>query len=252
MGHGIPLLVHANPVVGWDPVPILAFRRWVTPAGEVRGALHHQPTFACGQQVDVRPGLASSGGNCCCATASTPVLIDVAGNGFSLTNANGGVDFDINGDGIKERLAWTIAASDDAWLVLDHSNNGSIDNGRELFGNYSPQLRPPDGVPANGFLALAAYDKTVNGGNGDGLITQSDTVFSRLRLWQDSNHNGIAENFELHTFGTLGVLTLELDYRESKRTDQHGNLFRYRAKVKNAQGQQMGRWAWDVFLVKAP
>lgn len=193
------------------------------------------------------PGRANSGGDCCCSYASTPVLIDLAGNGFSLTNANGGVDFDINGDGIKERLSWTTAASDDAWLVLDHSNNGSIDNGRELFGNYSPQLRQPNGMPANGFLALAEYDKIANGGNTDGVITQIDAVFSRLSLWQDVNHNGIAENWELQTLGAVGITTLALDYKESKRTDAHGNEFRYRAKVTNAQGQQMGRWAWDVF-----
>lgn len=196
------------------------------------------------------PGRTNSGGNCCCSFASTPVLIDVAGNGFSLTDANGGVDFDINGDGIKEKLAWTIAGSDDAWLVLDHSKNGTIDNGRELFGNYSPQLRPPAGASANGFLALAEYDKTVNGGNADGVLTQRDAVFSRLRLWQDANHNGIAENAELRTLNLVGINTLELDYKESKRVDEHGNQFRYRAKVRDDHGQQMSRWAWDVFLVK--
>jgi hypothetical protein len=239
---------------GWvGPCPDTCVPQMLGDPGEGGAGCITPPTDFCVWPAGgCATGLANSGGNCCCATASTPVLIDVGGNGFALTNANGGVDFDINGDGIKERLSWTTAASDDAWLVLDHSNNGSIDNGRELFGNYSPQLRPPAGIPANGFLALAAYDMTVHGGNGDGQITQTDTVFSRLRLWQDLNHNGIAENFELQTLGAFGVMTLDLDYKESKRTDQHGNHFRYRAKIKNAQGQQMGRWAWDVFLVKAP
>jgi hypothetical protein len=46
------------------------------------------------------------------------------------------------------------------------------------------------------------------------------------------------------------VSTIELDYKESKRTDEHGNQFKYRAKVKDARDAQIGRWAWDVFLVR--
>ena len=45
---------------------------------------------------------------------------------------------------------------------------------------------------------------------------------------------------------------LDLDYKKSKRTDQSGNAFRYRAKVKDTNDAQLGRWAWDVFLVRAP
>ena len=194
-------------------------------------------------------GYADAGNGCCCSSFNSPIVVDINGDGFSLTSAKDGVDFDINGDGIKERLAWTAAGSDDAWLVLDHSNNGTIDNGRELFGNYTPQTRPPFRVPANGFLALAEYDKPINGGNGDGVITRRDAVFSRLRLWQDTHHDGIAEQFELHELTALGITTFELNYKESKQTDEYGNRFRYRAKVKSDQSQT-GRWAWDVFLTR--
>jgi hypothetical protein len=213
-----------------------------------------QPT-ECSEEQQINCGsmgmLTSHPPQCACVEfrQNDPVIVDVSGDGFNLTSLANGVNFDIDADGTKQHLAWTALGSDDAFLVLDRNGNGTIDNGSELFGDVTPQ---PISSRPHGFIALAEYDKLEKGGNADGLITKADAVFTQLRLWQDANHNGVSEPSELHTLKQLGLNTIDCDYRRAGRRDENGNVFRYRAKVKDTHDAQVGRWAWDIFLVAEP
>lgn len=185
-----------------------------------------------------------------CVRDISPIVIDTGINGFNLTSRENGVSFDMNGDGRTEHLSWTAAGSDDAWLALDRNNNGTVDNGAELFGNFTSQ---PPSSDRNGFLALTEYDKPTNGGNSDGVIDNRDAIFSNLRLWQDTNHNGISEATELKSLPTLNVTGMELRYVDRSWRDEHGNNFRYHSVVyANRRDPRTWRWASDVFLDFAP
>ncbi|HUP42856.1 MAG TPA: hypothetical protein VM599_06560 [Thermoanaerobaculia bacterium] len=179
-----------------------------------------------------------------CTIDGCPLLIATGAGGFRLTDLDGGVRFDIDADGEHERVSWPDAGTDNAWLVLDRNGNGTIDDGSELFGDSTPQ---PLSEEPNGFLALAVFDQPEHGGNGDGVISAADAVFTQLQLWFDRNHDGISDPDELIGLAEAGIAAIELDYHTSHRRDRHGNQFRYSALVWLDSGGR--RVVTDVFLL---
>ena len=181
-----------------------------------------------------------------CGTHNSPIIIDTQGVGFQLTNALSGVRFELDPTRGPEQIAWTALGSRNGWLTLPH--DGKVETGKDLFGNFTPQ--PPSDHP-NGFTALAVYDKPEHGGNGDGIIDWHDSVYQKLRIWIDENHDGKAQSEELHTLPSVGVLSISLAYTDSRFTDKWGNQFRYKGRINvagNPFGDPVDRTIYDVFL----
>jgi hypothetical protein len=174
-----------------------------------------------------------------CQLPNCPLIVDTARDGYKLTSVENGVRFDLNADGVSEQVAWTRRDSDDAFLALDRNGNGQIDDGSELFGNYTPASADhPEITTANGFEALKFVETASYGpSRRDQLIDARDAVFSRLVLWRDANHNGISEPGELEPVASSGLRAIATEYRNSRRVDRYGNEFRQRSRVLWNDGQ---------------
>lgn len=93
-----------------------------------------------------------------------PLVINFENKTVQLTDKK--YEFDLDSNGSKDKISFVQPGS--GFLALDLNGDGIVNNGQELFG-------PKTG---NGFAELAKYDE-----DGNGWIDESDSVFSRLRLW---------------------------------------------------------------------
>lgn len=162
-------------------------------------------------------------------SSSSPIILDLDGNGVATTAVHAGAYFDHAGDGFAERTGWVD--TDDGLLVRDLDGNGLIDTGAELFGN---ETRLPDGSKvANGFEALALLDS-----NCDGQIDANDPAFTDLKIWIDADGDGCSQPKELWTLAEAGVASIATVYANSDSVDVQGNAHRQVGTYTRADGTQ--------------
>ena len=83
--------------------------------------------------------------------------------------------FDLDADGQMDEISMLNGGS--VYLALDKNQDGTINDGLELFGTAS----------GDGFADLEKYDQ-----DGNGWIDEGDAVFDKLKIWcKDKNGNDI-------------------------------------------------------------
>src|SRR5688572_22914929 len=105
---------------------------------------------------------------------------------FRLTGPQDGVRFDMDGDGVQERVAWPETGVNAAFLVHDTNKDGTITSGAELIGSatYSDVNNGADAL-------LKMFERS--GAERTGSIHLGHDLYNRLLLWADRNHNGRSE-----------------------------------------------------------
>ncbi|WP_457574483.1 hypothetical protein [Desulfolithobacter sp.] len=93
-----------------------------------------------------------------------PLVVNFKGTAAELTQTS--FQFDLDLDGHEDQLRFV--GPDSGFLALDRNQDGTINDGGELFGART----------GNGFAELAAHDE-----DGNGWIDENDGIYSRLRIW---------------------------------------------------------------------
>lgn len=139
-----------------------------------------------------------------------PLVVNLKSGDAGISGVNQA--FDLNGDGFLEKLPYLTHGS--GYLALDRNNNGTIDNGLELFG-------PATG---NGFGELASFDEDQNG-----WIDEADPVFDQLKIWIKSADDEEESLLSLRKVGIGALLVEGFDVQFTYKDAKNQSLARNRA-----------------------
>ncbi len=176
-----------------------------------------------------------------CDKQYSPIVLDLTGEGITLSGPEEGVQFDLNADGNEIYTGWAKGANN-AFLVRDVNKNGIIDDGSELFGSAT-KLKTGKRAP-NGFEALKDLDS-----NRDNLLTRIDEEWRNLRLWFDRNYDGFSQRNELERLDQYNISSINLNYIELLEMDEYGNQTRERSTYKRrVRGKEQPLLIVDIWF----
>jgi hypothetical protein len=129
----------------------------------------------------------------------SPLILDLDGDGIEMERrGKASAGFDMDGNGVLDDTGWI--GRDDGFLVVDLDGDGLIRSPDEL-----SLLGLKKGAKSS-FEALAVLDS-----NNDGRIGAGDVRFAEIRIWRDSNGDGVSDRGELHGLADLGIASIGLD-----------------------------------------
>ncbi|MBX9670302.1 MAG: tetratricopeptide repeat protein [Candidatus Obscuribacterales bacterium] len=120
-----------------------------------------------------------------------PLRADVAAEDLMASHR---VVFDLDGNGPRAYGAWPTSSA--GWLVFDGDDSGRIESGLKLFGCSTFWIFWKDG-----YEALSALDS-----DNDGFVRGAEA--QDLKIWSDSNQNGISEAGEVRTLAECSIEAL--------------------------------------------
>jgi VCBS repeat-containing protein len=132
-------------------------------------------------------------------TVVAPVVLDLDGDGLNFVGANSAdaLRFDVTGDGVEDSLAWV--KSGDGALVYDADGDGKVSHRSEfVFTDWGGGRTDLEALAAN-------FDS-----NSDGQLTDLDADWSKFKIWQDLDSDGIFGTGELVSLDGMGILGLNL------------------------------------------
>lgn len=132
--------------------------------------------------------------------AITPIAIPLAKDTplADIEDHDARVAFDA--DARHAGMYWSWLTPKAGWLAYDPKRTGKIASGIRLFGNTSYWM-----FWENGYQALSVLDD-----NHDGVLTGWE--LDGLVVWVDENRNGVCDDGEIKTLGTLNIKALRYSH----------------------------------------